>query len=109
MFLIVGPDAYSAPPVDTWMIPSLPASENPARTALRVCELVMLMAGKAYEFALAASSIAAYTSGVAMGMSAPVFVGPGQSVTTDPAAGRRGVESGQLPSFDVSIHWLPRE
>src|SRR5665647_2373857 len=109
MFLIVGPDAYSAPPVDTWMIPSLPASANPARTALRVCELVMLMAGKAYEFALAASSIAAYTSGVAMGMSAPVFVGPGQSFTTDPAAGRRGASGLQLPSFDVSIHWLPRE
>jgi hypothetical protein len=59
MFLMVGPDAYSAPPVETWMMPSLPASAKPAMAALRVCELVMLMAGKAYEFVFAASSIAA--------------------------------------------------
>ncbi len=59
MFLMVGPDAYSAPPVETWMMPSLPAAAKPAIAALRLWELVMLIAGKAYEFALAASSIAA--------------------------------------------------
>ncbi len=45
MFLIDGPERYSAPPVETWMMPSLPASEKPFRAALRVCEELTLMAG----------------------------------------------------------------
>ena len=50
------------------MIPSLPASANPASAAFSVCEDETLMAGKANDFAFAASSISAYFSGVAMGM-----------------------------------------
>ena len=45
MFLTDGPDRYSPPPVDTWTMPSLPASAKPLMAALRVCELVTLMAG----------------------------------------------------------------
>ena len=45
MFLIDGPERYSAPPVDTWTIPSLPASANPLSAALRVCEEDTLIAG----------------------------------------------------------------
>ena len=45
MFLIVGPERYSAPPVETWMMPSLPASAKPCSAALRVCEDETLMAG----------------------------------------------------------------
>ena len=69
MSLTVGPERYSAPPVETWMMPSLPASEKPARAALRVCEDDTLMAGNANDFDFAASSISAYFSGVAMGIS----------------------------------------
>ena len=68
MSLIVGPERYSAPPVETWMIPSLPASANPASAALSVCEDETLMAGNANDLAFAASSISAYLSGVAMGI-----------------------------------------
>ena len=59
MFLTVGPERYSAPPVETWMMPSEPASAKPLRAALRVCEDDTLMAGKAKPLALAASSISA--------------------------------------------------
>jgi hypothetical protein len=45
MSLIVGPDRYSAPPVDTWMMPSLSASAKPRSAAFRVCEEVTLIAG----------------------------------------------------------------
>jgi hypothetical protein len=45
MFLTVGPDRYSAPPVEIWMMPSLPASANPRSAALSVCEELTLMAG----------------------------------------------------------------
>src|SRR5690349_11393500 len=45
MFLTDGPERYSAPPVDTWMIPSLPASAKPLSAALRVCEEETLIAG----------------------------------------------------------------
>ena len=45
MFLTAWPDAYSAPPVDTWMMPSLPASAKPLRAAFRVWDEVTLMAG----------------------------------------------------------------
>src|SRR5215210_945218 len=68
MFLIVGPEAYSLPPVDTWTMPSEPASAKPCSAAFNVWEELMLIAGYANEPFLAASSISAYTSGVAMGM-----------------------------------------
>jgi hypothetical protein len=45
MSLTVGPDRYSAPPVDTCTMPSLSASANPRSAALSVCELVTLIAG----------------------------------------------------------------
>ena len=59
MFLIVGPERYSAPPVETWMIPSLPASAKPWRAALRVWDDETLIAGKAKDFSFAVSSISA--------------------------------------------------
>ena len=43
--LLSEPERYSAPPVETWMIPSLPASAKPLRAALRVCDDETLMAG----------------------------------------------------------------
>ena len=49
MFLTDGPERYSAPPVETWMIPSEPASAKPLRAAFSVCEDDTLMAGKANE------------------------------------------------------------
>src|SRR6476620_5526375 len=76
MFLMLGPERYSAPPVETWMMPSEPASAKPLRAAFSVCELDTLMAGYAKEPAFARSSMSAYTSGVAMGM-APPAVGEG--------------------------------
>jgi hypothetical protein len=39
------PEPNSAPPVENWMIPSLPASANPRRAALIVSEEVQLIAG----------------------------------------------------------------
>ena len=45
MSLTAVPEANSAPPVDTWMIPSLSASAKPRRAALRVSDEVTLMAG----------------------------------------------------------------
>src|SRR3954468_9079444 len=68
MFFTVGPDAYSAPPVEIWTMPSLPASAKPARAALSVCEDVTLMAGYANAPALARSSISAQPSGDARGL-----------------------------------------
>ncbi len=68
MSLTVGPERYSAPPVETWTIPSLSASANPARAAFRVCDDETLIAGNANCRSLAASSISAYFSGVAIGM-----------------------------------------
>jgi len=47
MSLIVAPDQNSAPPVETWMMPSLSASAKPRSAALSVCDDVTLMAGKA--------------------------------------------------------------
>ena len=63
------PEANSAPPVETWMIPSLPASAKPLIAAFTVSDEVTLIAGYAKPSAFARSSIWAYTSGVAMGMS----------------------------------------
>src|SRR5687768_18524653 len=68
MFFTVGPERYSAPPVETWMIPSDSASANPLRAALRVWDEDTLMAGNAKDCCFAASSISAYFSGVAIGM-----------------------------------------
>ena len=59
MSFTVGPDRYSAPPVEIWMMPSLPASANPRSAALRVWEEVTLIAGYAYPSAFARSSISA--------------------------------------------------
>ncbi len=39
------PEANSAPPTETWMMPSLSASANPWIAAVTVCEDVMLIAG----------------------------------------------------------------
>ena len=39
------PEPNSAPPVENWMMPSLPASANPRRAALIVSEDVQLIAG----------------------------------------------------------------
>jgi hypothetical protein len=39
------PEAKAAPPVETWMIPSLPLSASPLRTALAVVSDVTLTAG----------------------------------------------------------------
>jgi len=59
MSLTEGPDRYSAPPVETWMMPSLSASAKPFSAALRVCEEVTLIAGYANRPSLARSSISA--------------------------------------------------
>ena len=57
MSLTDGPERYSAPPVETWTMPSEPASAKPLRAALSVCEDDTLMAGNANAFFLAVSSI----------------------------------------------------
>ena len=59
MFLIVVPEPNSAPPVDTWMMPSEPASAKPRIAAEMVWLDVMLMAGYAKEPAFARSSMSA--------------------------------------------------
>src|SRR6478752_2640521 len=53
------------------MMPSDPASVRPCRIALIDCELAALIAGYAKPPAFARSSISAYCSGVATGMTAP--------------------------------------
>ena len=55
--LMVEPDAYSAPPTETWMIPSLSASAKPWSAAVRVEDDVTLTAGKANLPAFARSII----------------------------------------------------
>ena len=47
MSLTPRPEANSAPPVENWMMPSLPASAKPLMAALTVSDDVQLMAGKA--------------------------------------------------------------
>ena len=44
-FLMVEPEPYSAPPTDTWMMPSDSASAKPCRAAVTVWEEVTLIAG----------------------------------------------------------------
>ena len=51
------PEANSAPPVETWRIPSLPASAKPLIAAFTVSDEVMLIAGYAKPSAFARSSI----------------------------------------------------
>jgi hypothetical protein len=57
MSFTVWPEAYSAPPVEIWTMPSEPASVNPCRAALRVGEEVTLMAGYAKPCSFARSII----------------------------------------------------
>ena len=57
MFFTAGPERYSAPPVEIWMIPSDSASAKPLRAALRVCDDETLIAGNAKLFSFAVSSI----------------------------------------------------
>jgi hypothetical protein len=59
MSLTVGPERYSAPPVETWMIPSLSASAKPASAAFSVWDDETLMAGNANDSRFALSSISA--------------------------------------------------
>ena len=59
MSLMVGPERYSAPPVETCTMPSLPASANPRRAAFRVWDEVTLIAGYANPPALAREIISA--------------------------------------------------
>jgi hypothetical protein len=59
MSLTLGPERYSAPPVEIWTMPSLPASAKPRRAALSVCEEVTLIAGYANPPALARAIISA--------------------------------------------------
>ena len=59
MSLTPRPEPNSAPPVENWMMPSLPASAKPLMAALIVSDDVQLMAGNAKEFALARPSISA--------------------------------------------------
>ena len=56
---LTGPDRYSAPPVDIWTIPSLPASANPRSAAFSVWLEVQLIAGNAKPRCFAVSSICA--------------------------------------------------
>ncbi len=59
MSLTEVPDANSAPPVETCMIPSLSASANPRSAAFTVSEEVTLIAGYAKPPAFARSSMSA--------------------------------------------------
>jgi hypothetical protein len=99
MSLMVGPDRYSAPPVDTWTMPSLSASAKPRSAALRVCDDVTLIAGYANAPDFARSSIWAYFSGVAIGIDGSlrgvgatlcgsVFRAGANTGTVSPAVGR---------------------
>ena len=45
MSLTLVPEPNSAPPVENWMIPSLPASANPRSAAFTVSDDVQLIAG----------------------------------------------------------------
>jgi hypothetical protein len=45
MFLTLGPERYSAPPVEIWMMPSDSASAKPWSAALSVWDDETLMAG----------------------------------------------------------------
>ena len=68
MSLTPSPEANSAPPVENWMMPSLPASANPLIAALTVSDEVQLMAGNANAVLLGAVEHLRVDLGVAMGM-----------------------------------------
>ena len=57
MSFLVWPEANSAPPHETWMMPSLSASAKPCSAALIVEDEVQLMAGYAKRSRFARSSI----------------------------------------------------
>ncbi len=57
MFFTDGPERYSAPPVEIWMMPSDSASAKPLSAALSVCDDDTLIAGNANDFSFAVSSI----------------------------------------------------
>ena len=57
MFFTDGPERYSAPPVEIWMIPSDSASAKPFSAAFSVCDDDTLIAGNAKAFSFAVSSI----------------------------------------------------
>ena len=59
MLLIPSPEPNSAPPVENWMMPSLPASAKPFNAALMVSDDVQLIAGNANDYSLARPSISA--------------------------------------------------
>src|SRR5262245_52196199 len=69
------PDRYSAPPVETWRIPSDPASASPRRAAFKVWEDETFTPGNANPHEAAASSIAAYCVVVAMGIDGRLAAG----------------------------------
>ncbi len=60
MSFTADPEANAAPPVETWMMPSLPLSAKPLRTPLTVVSDVTLMAGYANFPFRARSSISQY-------------------------------------------------
>ena len=59
MSLTPRPEANSAPPVENWMMPSLPASAKPLSAALMISEPTQLIAGNANECSFARPSISA--------------------------------------------------
>ena len=59
MSLTPSPEPNSAPPVENWMMPSLPASAKPLIAALMLSEPTQLTAGKAKECSFARPSISA--------------------------------------------------
>src|SRR5258705_8740498 len=73
MSLTPSPEANSAPPVENWMIPSLPASAKPLRAALTASDPTQLTAGSANDWLLAVSIIWRYACGVAIGMGGSLF------------------------------------
>src|SRR3954453_5287427 len=85
------------------MMPSEPASAKPCSAALRVCEDDTLIAGNAKPCDFAASSISAYFSGVAMGMSR--LLGTGVQPRFHPSGGRdnRGGRWFRLVDMDLDL------
>src|SRR5258705_8068573 len=73
MSLTPSPEANSAPPVENWMIPSLPASAKPLRAALTASDPTQLTAGNANDWLVAVSIIWRYACGVAIGIGGSLF------------------------------------
>ena len=68
MFLTVGPERYSAPPVETWMMPSDAGVGEALQRGVQGLRGRHVDRRERERLAFAASSISAYFSGVAMGM-----------------------------------------